>query len=370
MDVVQVVRKLGRVGGMESYVWFLSRELASLGVTVHVICESVVEMPDLRILVHCVERSSNARRYKALQEFSCRVSSYVQQNPDRFKSALIHSHERTDCHQITTFHGPPIKGMTTWFRLKTFFSPRLRAWHQMEEKELLSSQVQSVVPVSGLLRDELEICYPGLTSKIPFIGYPGFDMDASRQLISLPNREEVVPYKCVFVGKEWSRKGLDIAIKIGETARARLIPMELDVYGVDEHSIASLVRGRNWVKIKGWQDVVPWQHYNVLLHPARKEPFGMVVSEALSAGLLVLCSDKVGAVEYFPQTKNISAVRLGSKIDVWVDALGSLISLTERDSISVCGWTEVAEQYLSEYKRIMHMDAASSISHTTQSGRP
>ena len=45
-SVVQVVRRFGCVGGMESYVWFLSHELIRLGYQVVVVCEECEGQPD------------------------------------------------------------------------------------------------------------------------------------------------------------------------------------------------------------------------------------------------------------------------------------------------------------------------------------
>ena len=43
MKVVQVVRRFGECGGMESYVWNLARELSRIGITVQIVCEEILQ---------------------------------------------------------------------------------------------------------------------------------------------------------------------------------------------------------------------------------------------------------------------------------------------------------------------------------------
>ena len=43
IKVVQVVRKFGKKGGMERYVWELSHALADQEVLVHILCEEVTD---------------------------------------------------------------------------------------------------------------------------------------------------------------------------------------------------------------------------------------------------------------------------------------------------------------------------------------
>ena len=56
-SVVQVVRRFGCVGGMESYVWFLSHELARLDYQVVVVCEECEGQPDPAIELVFVPKS-------------------------------------------------------------------------------------------------------------------------------------------------------------------------------------------------------------------------------------------------------------------------------------------------------------------------
>ena len=47
----------------------------------------------------------------------------------------------------------------------------------------------------------------------------------------------------------------------------------------------------------GWLKQIDYADYSALIHPAKAELFGMVVTEAWRVGLPVICSDQTGAGE-------------------------------------------------------------------------
>ena len=74
----------------------------------------------------------------------------------------------------------------------------------------------------------------------------------------------------------------------------------------------------------GWRQMIPWEEYEVLIHPAKKEPFGMVVAEARSHGVKVLTSSEVGSVDL--GFNDLIAVKPNAPLHDWVEALEELIS--------------------------------------------
>ena len=89
--VVHIVRRYGPVGGMERYVWELTRGLARNGVIVTIICEEVrgAVLPEITVIL--VSPSSHRSRWKAMSLFRSRVSAVIQDQG--LGSAIIHSHE-------------------------------------------------------------------------------------------------------------------------------------------------------------------------------------------------------------------------------------------------------------------------------------
>ena len=153
LPVIHIVRRFGRVGGMESYVWHLVHGLVDQDIQVTVICEQVCESPEASIRIVKVETSSARPRWKSMMTFRALVDQKIR-DMFRGQTLLIHSHERSVCHQVTTFHGPPIEP-PRGFGWLSRFNKRFTAWQQMELKELLGPNVQVILPVSSQVQQQL-----------------------------------------------------------------------------------------------------------------------------------------------------------------------------------------------------------------------
>jgi len=71
---------------------------------------------------------------------------------------------------------------------------------------------------------------------------------------------------------------------------------------------------------------------DVLLLPARDEPFGMVVTEAMSSGVIPIVADNVGAAEVI--RSGVSGIVLPRSVpDKWSEALQRLSNPQSRESI-------------------------------------
>ena len=76
--------------------------------------------------------------------------------------------------------------------------------------------------------------------------------------------------------------------------------LELLVIGPAEQEIRDLCPDLSGALVAlGWQDAgAHYQAMDLLLHPAKREPFGMVVIEAMAAQVPVVISDRCGACDY------------------------------------------------------------------------
>lgn len=292
--IVHVVRRYGRVGGMENYVWNLTHGLARSGIKIAVICEEVFGEPASHIEIFLAEKTLHKRRWRAMLGFRASVQIEIESR-FRGREFIVHSHERSLNHHITTFHGPPIRA-TASFSLMDRLNPRIRAWQRMEVDEVSTESVQIVLPVSNQIRKALARNYPGMSEKRVLVAWPGVNTDKNQGSGVASN--EALPAKFLFVGREWKRKGLDLAIRLVTTYQ-RQIDAEaiLDVYGPLESDLPRGLRSSPIANFKGWCDEIPWEQYSALIHPARQEPFGMVVAEARQQGIPVLISKQVGAAE-------------------------------------------------------------------------
>ena len=338
LRVLHVVRRFGCVGGMEAYVWHLTHELAELGLSVEVLCQTVEGDVDPKIRLHRLQPSPIKRRWKAMRDFRQKCDDFWRFYNDK-DQVLVHSHERCSFHQVTTFHGPPMKAWpeTPWHQK---ISPRVRAWHRWEASEVCGGSVRSVVPVSSLGKKRLAQLYPQCSAHLIDPIEPGL-----MSISPVPFSEVSSPIRAVFVGKEWRRKGLVRALAVLTALRARGVAITLDVFGPASSELG-IRHLPDWVSLRGWSASVPYSNYDVLIHPAVQEPFGMVVPEALVSGCRVLMSDNVGAASI---SHECAAVRsLECSDEEWGRALLALVSLRDVAPFRFQTWTEVATRYLDE----------------------
>jgi glycosyltransferase involved in cell wall biosynthesis len=108
---------------------------------------------------------------------------------------------------------------------------------------------------------------------------------------------ELSGLKVVFIGNLIARKGLDILIEAVRDLNKHGLFFSLEVYGPGDPSQfdfnQSAVRYCGLIPFGNAQAVI--SEYDVLVLPSRYDGWGVVVNEALMAGVPVICSDQVGA---------------------------------------------------------------------------
>ncbi len=110
------------------------------------------------------------------------------------------------------------------------------------------------------------------------------------------------PFTFLYVGRIIPHKNVEMLIKSFIEAFGGSEDVELKIVGTGEsfeglHKKYSVNRNISFEGPKFGQDLVDAYHTsNVLVIPSLYEPWGLVVNEALSAGLPVLASNRVGAV--------------------------------------------------------------------------
>jgi UDP-glucose:(heptosyl)LPS alpha-1,3-glucosyltransferase len=341
---LHVVRRYGPVGGMERYVWELTHALAADGHPVTVLCERLHAAAPAGIEAHELGEVAPRPRWLALLRFSRRVERWLREHPQ--PAAVIHSHERLGVHQVTTFHGPPFATVfeRPWWR-RLSLRVRMQLW--LERRELLASSVRAVVPNSPLIAQQLLRYYPGvrecLTTPVP----PGVAAGPARPARLVPADGGVVG----FVGKEFKRKGLEQAVAIVAELRRRRPRAELWVVGPDPAEVELLFAGwSGGYRLLGWSsDPAVYAQMDLLLHPARAEPYGMVVAEAMAAAVPVVISDRCGiAPDVSPQAGSVLSI--DAPIQQWVDACERRLSHDDPPPRFVRGWQQVAAEQLAIYR--------------------
>ena len=342
--IIHIVRRFGSVGGMESYVWHLVHGLARQGLLVVVVCEEVVQLPEYDIPIVTVDLSKERSRWKSMLSFRRRVDEKIK-TLFGGRKVLIHSHERSLSHHVTTFHGPPIDtpGVP---KCLSFFQRRLFAWVAMENDELLGPDVQTVLVVSNKVKQELIMRYPRVLVKNIDVAWPGVIPNTDSGIILRPIRKKTAGIKFLFVGREWRRKGLDIAVSIVSEFRKHNLGASLTIFGVDTEELPKRLSKNSWVVVMGWKSAINWSDFDILLHPARKEPFGMVVSEARNHGLPALISTVVGAGDL--NFREVEAVPLEAPLSCWCNAVSRLLERREGVAETLWSWDDLVKHHISK----------------------
>jgi len=345
LQLLHIVRRYGPVGGMERYVWELTRELQLLGHQVTVVCERChVEKPD-GIEVHELGEVTPRPRWLAQLRFSGRVTKWLSANSDI--DYLIHSHERTSVHHVTIFHGPPF---STIFERPFWYMLSLRVWVRLylERREL--NVARAIVPNSQIIKRQLAHYYPLLQQKLTEPIVPGVTPSVVREFHQVPPQGGIVG----FVGKEWRRKGLPLAVEIVAQLRQTRPDLELWVVGPDTEEVQHLFsRWNGGYKLLGWRsDNAYLSEIDVLLHPAKAEPYGMVISEAMAACVPVVVSDACGAAAQVEMDSG-KILSLSASVELWVSAIRVELARTSPPPQFVHDWRQVAEECVEIYQQVV-----------------
>lgn len=343
LQLLHVVRRYGPVGGMERYVWELTLQLLQMGHQVTVVCERChVEKPSGITVIELGEVAKRPRWVAAIR-FNRRVINWLAENPQ--PNTIIHSHERISSHHITTFHGPPFATVfeKPWWK---WISLRVVMQLFLERRELTNARY--VVPNSQFIKQQLTHYYPELAHKLTEPIVPGVTAGILRESRSVASDGGVIG----FVGKEWQRKGLPFAVAVVKQLRRTRPQLQFVVVGPDASDIKHLFADwQGGYELKGWSSEAYYPEFDVLLHPAKAEPYGMVISEAMAAKVPVVISDVCGAAAHV--THDAGAVlSLSASIDTWVDALEQQLSRANAVPQFEYSWREVAQEYEKIYRTL------------------
>ncbi len=343
MKVLHVVRRYGPVGGMERYVWELTRELRSLGHEVEVLCEVCLAGKPADIAVHELGQITWRPRWLSLLRFGWRAARWLKVHPHL--GWLIHSHERISVHHVTTFHGPPFANVFEK-PLWRLLSIRVLMQLYLERREL--TRPHCIVPNSQVISNQLARYYPQLAGKLATPIVPGVQPGTVRTSHAVPASGGIIG----FVGKEWRRKGLPLAVEIVARLRRARPELELWVIGPQPEEIQHLFAGwQGGYRLLGWNGQSYFAEFDVLLHPARSEPYGMVISEAMAARVPVVVSDVCGAAAQVAPDAG-TAMPLDAPVEHWAEETEKQLCRRDMPPQFVRGWGEVAREYETIYRKV------------------
>ena len=184
IKVAVVIPKYGLVGGAEGFVYALTERLAMRNeFEIHVFANRW-RRGKAPILFHKVPILVFPRFMKQIS-FAWFVNRQIQ----RGAYDLIHSHDRIFSMDLFTLHGIPHK---TWIRQmrhkRLSLFDRAMAW--VERKGLTGPPVPMVLPVSSLVKNELQRRYPVSEDHIEVI-HPGVNLERFSKLDKMRCRREI-----------------------------------------------------------------------------------------------------------------------------------------------------------------------------------
>lgn len=344
-QIVQVVKRFGLCGGMEEYVLQLSKELVSAGLNILILCEEKVSCPN-HLYLEIVELGTSIRKPRWLSHllFSYKVKHWIDNNP--LTGRIIHSHERISCQHVTTIHSTlfnfPPRGLPSFRKLMN---------ECLEKREIIGSSTQAIVPVSSIIKGQISEKFINAIHQLSHPVNPGVDQIE----LSSKDRHNRRVKTIGFIGNEWKRKGLEKVISIWRMLKKTNHEYSLILAGFDPSANIGLsTEEKKEVKLLGWiEDKAEfYSQIDILIHPAKREAYGMVIPEALSLGIPVLCSKECGAAETITEGQGVSLMH-NEPDHIWADLVTKLLANEPKsDARYKRPWSKVAKEYMEIYREI------------------
>ena len=371
IKVAVVIPKYGLVGGAEGFVYALTERLAMRDeFEIHVFANRY-RRGNAPIVFHRVPILVFPRFMKQIS-----FAWFINRRIKKASYDLVHSHDRIFRMNLFTMHGIPHE---TWIRhmrnKRLSLFDRGMAW--VEKKGLAGPPVPMVVPVSTLVKEELQKNYPISESHIEVV-HPGVSLERFSDQDNLSVKKEIrkrhgissADLVILFVGMNFEIKRLGLLLEgisclpMGDGLRAEV---KLLVVGKgNELAYAEIAREygvADRVIFAGVTHEVEKYYFasDIFVMASVYDTFGMAVLEAMAAGLPVIISRTVGArdlvkdgVEGFVLGDPPTADELSEKIKFLSNA-DNRLAMGERARHRALkhDWDRVAEKMANLYSTCM-----------------
>jgi UDP-glucose:(heptosyl)LPS alpha-1,3-glucosyltransferase len=337
MKIAVVIPKYGLVGGAEGFVYELTERLAVRSAfDIHVFANRY-RRGEAPVIFHKVPILPFPRFMRQIS-----FAWFTEKAIQRGDFDLVHSHDRIFRMDLLTMHGIPHERWARDIRNKRLsLFDRALAW--VEKRGLTHAQLQMVLPVSGLVEEELlkayeiprgriRVVHPGIAEE----RFAALDRTACRKEIRARHGLSETDVVLLFVGMNFEIKRLGLIIE----ALADLIQKETSASGVKllavgkgdrapyEAQARCLGIGNRIVFVGVTHDVEPYYlASDIFVMPSVFDTFGMAVLEAMAAGLPVIITRNVGArdlvtdhVEGFVMHQSPEPTQLAARIAPLLDA--------------------------------------------------
>jgi UDP-glucose:(heptosyl)LPS alpha-1,3-glucosyltransferase len=294
---------------------------------------------------------------------------------ERGQFALVHSHERIFAADLFTMHGIPHRYWVRNIRRKTM-SLFDRATDWVERKMVYEGNCKRFIAVSTLARDIFLQEYPLDPARVLVI-HPGIDPADYEQFDRRDVRHHIrgefginlSEPVIVFVSMNFEIKGLDEIMSALAKLKAKQKKFKLVVVGkgnikkyqrlANENQCASDVLFTGPLSKEKLIQIYLAGDLFIML--SKFDTFGMVVLEAMAAGLPVIISSRVGAKDIVRENENGFIVRKTADADDIATKMAFLLDEKIREKFAASAqetakqnsWTNVANKYAAIYEQIL-----------------
>lgn len=350
--IAVVIPKYGLVGGAEQFAAELTDRLASL------------TGYDFHVYANRWQKSAAPATFSKIPIISfpkflttLSFAYFVQRQLDRNNFSLVHSHERIFAADVFTLHGIPHRYWVNNVRRKRMsLYDFATAW--VEKKLVYHGNCKKFVAVSSLTKDiflqeykinpaEVAVIHPG----VDLNDYKKNDKDSvrssTRKKFGLNNTDPVI----LFVSMNFEIKGLDDILFSLAKLKTQNCKFKLIVAG--KGNIKKYAKIAKEAKIIS--DVIftgPVNKENLIsmylasdlyIMLSKFDTFGMVVLEAMAAGLPVIISSNVGAKDLVQEDKNGFIISNTSDHDYIASRLEIMLDGNIRPKMSAAAYQTAAE---------------------------
>lgn len=304
-SIAVVIPQYGRIGGAENMAFQL--------------CERLADMFDIHVFARKWDAGSSLVTFhkipmihfpRWLQPIS--FAGFARQKITGMAFDLVHSHERIFRMDLMTFHGIPHRTWIHDMRRKSLSGfDRATCW--VEKKGIENPALKMILPVSTLVKKELSKNYAISENRVSVV-HPGVSMERFSSLNARSCRERIrarhglsaSDVVVCFVGMNFEIKRLDLVIQgiAGMRRHGFSAPLpRLLVIGKGNAGpylkMAEDLDISDRIVFAGVSDEVEAYYLagDVFVMPSRMDTFGLVVLEAMAAGLPVVISANVGAAD-------------------------------------------------------------------------
>ncbi|EFK09487.1 glycosyltransferase, group 1 family protein [delta proteobacterium NaphS2] len=369
--VAVVIPKYGLVGGAEGFAYVLTERLALRDeFEIHVFANRF-RRGKAPIVFHRVPMIVFPRFLRQIS-----FAFFVNRQLKSGEYDLVHSHDRIFRMDLLTFHGIPHEIWVRRMRNKGLsLFDRSMMW--VEKEGLAGPSAPTVLPVSSLVKEELQKIYTIPENRIEVI-HPGVSLTRfsktkdSRWRVEIRKRHGIHEKDLVilFVGMNFEIKRLGLLIE-GISRFSRLNPngsrVKLLIVGKGKTAVYEAMARERGVSDRlifaGVTREVEKYYVgsDIFAMPSVYDTFGMVVLEAMAAGLPVIISQTVGArdlvndgVEGFILADPPTSVELARKIDFLSNQENRFeMGKSARERALQHGWDQVADRVSKHYLRML-----------------